>query len=428
MKLTEKAGVVASLFLALCGTVFGARPVGLITINGAIVPATAEYITRAIRESAAAEHQCLIIRLDTPGGLLESTKVIIQQMLASPVPVVVYVWPEGANAASAGCFITLAADVAAMAPTTSIGAAHPVPMGMPGGGDKTDDVMKQKMANFAASYIETIAARRKRNVEWARASVQESAAISAEKALELNVIDLIAKDTQDLLRQLDGREVRPGVFLQTAGANLVAIPMSLRERFFQLMRPEVMFILILIAIYGIIAELNHPGAIFPGVVGAIALVLALYMASVLPINVAGLVLLALGIGMFIAEAFVTSHGLLTVGGTISFFLGALMLFDRTEPFLRLSLSIIIPATIITVLFFVFVAGAGLKAQLLPVRTGREAMIGKTTRALTRIDASGGKVFVEGEYWNAMSDEPVEAGQEVEIVAVEGLTLKVKPKR
>jgi membrane-bound serine protease (ClpP class) len=416
------------LFWGIATSLLGAERVGVINVQGAIVPATAEYISRAIKVSVQEGYECLVVLLDTPGGLLETTKVIIQQFLASPVPVVVYVYPQGANAASAGCFITLAADVAAMAPTTSIGAAHPVPMGLPGGGEKMDDAMKQKLSNFAASYIEAIAARRKRNVEWARASVAESAAISAEKALEIHVIDLIANDLKDLLVQLDGREVRPGKILKTANAEIIQIPMSLRERLFQLMRPEVMFILILIAIYGIIAELNHPGAIFPGVIGTIALILALYMASVLPVNVAGAVLILLGVGMLIAEFFVVSHGLLTVGGAITFFLGALMLFDRSDPFLRLSLSIIIPATVVTVLFFLFVVGAGLKAQLLPVKTGREAMIGQTTRALTKIDRDGGKVFIEGEYWNAVSDEAIQEGETVEIIAIEGLTLKVRPKK
>jgi len=219
------------LFWGIATSLLGVERVGVINVQGAIVPATAEYISRAIKVSAQEGYECLVVLLDTPGGLLESTKVIIQQLLASPVPIVVYVYPQGANAASAGCFITLAADVAAMAPTTSIGAAHPVPMGLPGGGEKMDDAMKQKLSNFAASYIETIAARRKRNVEWARASVAESAAISAEKALEINVIDLIANDLKDLLVQLDGREVRPGKILKTANAEIIQIPMSLRERF-----------------------------------------------------------------------------------------------------------------------------------------------------------------------------------------------------
>lgn len=404
-----------------------ARQVGLIRVEGAIGPATASYISRAIDLSGERQDECLIIQLDTPGGLLDSTKVIVQKFLASTVPIVVYVAPPGAHAGSAGCFITLAADVAAMAPTTSIGAAHPVSIGGPSGEDKMDDTMKQKLANFAASYIETIAARRKRNVEWARSSVKESAAISEEKALELNVIDLIAKDLPDLLQQLDGRDVN-GKTLRTAGAKVVEIPMVLRERVFQLLwRPEVMFLLMLMAIYGIIGELSNPGAILPGVVGGIALILALYMAAILPVNVAGLALIALAILLFIADIYAASHGVLTAGGVIAFLIGAVMLFNKAEPGFRLALSYIIPGVVVTALFFIFVVGAGLRAQLWPVRAGREAMIGETGRAISRIDANGGKVFVEGEYWNAVSDVPIESGQAVEIVAVTGLLLKVKPK-
>jgi membrane-bound serine protease (ClpP class) len=404
--------------------------VGLINVEGVIGPATAGYITRAITRAEREQMQCLIIRLDTPGGLLDSTKVIVQKFLGAGVPVVVYVAPAGAHAASAGCFITLAADVAAMAPATSIGAAHPVAIGggPTGESEKPDEVMKQKLENYAVSFIETIAAKRKRNVEWAKASVKESAALPAEKALATNVIDIIAKDLPDLLKQLDGREVN-GKVLKTAEAEIVEIGMSPREKVFQLLgRPEVMFILMLIAIYGIIAELNNPGAIFPGVVGAIALILALYMASILPINVAGVALIVLAIGLFIADVYATTHGVLTVGGIVSFFLGALMLFDRAEPAYRLSLSIIVPATVVTALFFIFVIGAGLRAQLLPVRAGGEAMLGKVVHALEPIDATGGRVFIEGEYWNAVSDERIEKGQPVEIVAIEGLTLRVKPKK
>lgn len=402
--------------------------IGLIKVEGVIGPATAGYIKRAITRAEREQMQCLIIQLDTPGGLLDSTKVIVQRFLAANVPVVVYVAPAGAHAASAGCFITLAADVAAMAPATSIGAAHPVAIGGPTGeSEKQDEVMKQKLENYAVSFIETIASKRKRNVEWAKASVKESAALPAEKALATNVIDIIAKDLPDLLRQLDGWNVN-GKVIKTAEAEIVEIGMLPREKVFQLLgRPEVMFILMLIAIYGIIAELNNPGAIFPGVVGAIALILALYMAAILPINIAGVALIVLAIGLFIAEVYATSHGVLTVGGIVSFFLGALMLFDRAEPAYRLSLSIIVPATVVTALFFIFVIGAGLRAQLLPVRVGREAMVGKVVRAFEPIDVTSGRVFIEGEYWNAVSEVPIEKGQPVEIVAIDGLTLKVKPK-
>jgi len=415
----------------LLGTAAGAAAerVSLIKVEGPIGPATAGFIARAIDQAAENQSPCLVIQLDTPGGLLDSTKTIVQKFLGSPVPTVVYVAPAGATATSAGCFITLAADLAVMAPATSIGAAHPVAIGgnPVGGEEKLDDTMKQKLENYAVSYIEIIAARRNRNVDWAKSSVKESASISAETALQLKVIDLIAKDVPDLLAQIDGRAVG-GHKLQTKGAEVIEIGMSARERVFQLLwRPEVMFILMLIAIYGIIGELSNPGAILPGVVGAIALILALYMAAILPVSLAGVTLIVLATGLFIADIYAPTHGVLTVGGIVSFFLGALMLFDRADPAFRLSLSIIISATVVSALVFIAIVGAGLRAQFLPVRAGRETMVGKVTPALARIDASGGKVFIEGEYWNAVSETIVEKGQPVEVVGFDGLTLKVKPK-
>ena len=417
--------------IALLMFVAGTRPglaaqVGFIKIDGAIGPATASYIERATQVAGQSGDACLILQLDTPGGLLDSTKQIVQAFYASPVPVVVYVAPSGANAGSAGCFITLAADIAAMAPNTSIGAAHPVSIGgVPGGEEKTDDVMKEKLENFATSYIEAIAQKRGRNIEWAKASVKESASITAEKALELKVIDLIAKDVPDLLQQLDTRKVGDKV-LHTAGASVVAIPMIARERVFQaLWRPEVMFILMLVAIYGIIGELSNPGAILPGVVGAIAFILVLYMSSILPVNIAGLALIGLAVLLFVIDVFAPTHGVLTGGGIIAFFLGALMLFNRADPAFRLSLGYIIPGVVLTAAFFLFVVGKGLRAQSLPVRAGRETMIGQVIPALSRISRTEGKVFIEGEIWRAVSDDVIEKDVLVEVVSMDGLTLKVK---
>lgn len=397
----------------------------LIEINGPIGPSTAGYVARAIEVATAEEARCLVIQLDTPGGLLDSTKQIVQAFYASKVPIVVYVAPSGANAGSAGCFITLAADVAAMAPNTSIGAAHPVELGGAPSGQKGDDVMTKKLENFAVSTIEAIAERRGRNVEWARSAVRESASITAEKALELKVIDLLAQDVPDLLHRLDGREVG-GRVLRTADARIERIPMVTRERVFQtLWRPEVIFVLMLVAIYGIIGELSNPGAVLPGVAGVIALILALYMSSVLPVNIAGIALILLAVALFITDVFVPSHGVLTSGGVVAFFLGSLLLFDRAGPAFRLSLTMILPATVVTALFFLFVVGAGLRAQRLPHRTGIETMIGRVVPALTPIDAHGGMVFIEGETWSARSESPVDSGQPVEIIGRHGLTLNVK---
>jgi membrane-bound serine protease (ClpP class) len=283
------------------------------------------------------------------------------------------------------------------------------------------------LENFSVSYIETIAGKRQRNVEWAKSAVKESASITAEKALQLKVIDLIASDITDLLQKLNGRVV-DGKTLKTAGAEISDIKMSASEHVFQkLWRPEVMFILMLIAIYGIIGELTTPGAILPGVVGAIALVLALYLAAVLPVNVTGLVLIALALMLFIFDVYATTHGVLTVGGIIAFLIGSLMLFNRGDPLFRLSLNYIIPATLVTAAFFIFVIGKGLRAQRLPVKVGAATLIGKTVTALTPIDSRGGKVFVEGEYWNAVSDTPIEKGELAQITTIHGLTVKLKTK-
>jgi len=397
---------------------------GLIHVKGAIGPATAGYIDRAIRRAAAGSMDVLVIELDTPGGLLESTKDIVQSLYASPVPTIVYVAPTGATATSAGCFITLAADIAAMAPHTSIGAAHPV-AGGGGGSQDLDETMKKKLENFATSYIETIADKRKRNVEWARQAVSESASITAEKALELKVVDVIADDLPALLEKINGRLVN-GRPLRTSSAGVTDIPMTTREQVFQaLWRPEVLFVLMLVAIYGIIGELSTPGAVLPGVVGVVALILALYLGAGLPINIAGVALVVLALGLFITDVFAPTHGALTAGGALAFFLGSLMLID-SEPGFRLPLTLVLPGTIVTTAFFAFVIAAGLRAQYLPVRTGAATMVGRIAPALTRIDSGGGQVFVEGETWSATSDTPIATGDPVEIVGIRGLTLAVRP--
>jgi membrane-bound serine protease (ClpP class) len=406
----------------------GAR-VCLSKVDGAIGPATASYIARSVDEAQSKGVQCLIIELNTPGGLLDSTRVIVQKLLGSTVPVVVYVAPTGATAASAGCFITLAANVAAMAPATTIGAAHPVTLGGLPSGDqsKPDQTMTQKLENFAVSYMEAIASRRNRNIEWAKSAVRESASITAEKALELKVVEIVARDLDDLLAQLNGRVVN-GRPLETAAAQVVEIKTSITEELLQMFwRPEVMFVLMLIAIYGLIGEMTTPGAILPGVVGAMALILALYMSAILPVNVAGLLLIGLAVALFLIDVFAPTHGVLTGGGILAFFVGSLMLFDRRDPLFRLSLYYIIPSVILTSGFFLLIVGKGLQAQRLPVRVGKETMLGKFVQAITPIDASGGRVFVEGEYWTARSDQSIKQGETVRIVAVEGLTVKVVPK-
>jgi membrane-bound serine protease (ClpP class) len=423
------SGLLLVCWLGAFATSASGEKVCLSIVDGTIGPATASYISRSVDEARSEGAQCLIIQLNTPGGLLDSTRVIVQKLLGSPIPVVVYVAPTGATAASAGCFITLAANVAAMAPATTIGAAHPVALGGAPGGDqsKPDPTMTQKLENFAVSYMEAIASRRSRNVDWAKSAVRESASITAEKAQELKVIEIIARDLNDLLTQLNGRIV-DGKPLKTAGAQLVKIKMSATEHIFQVLwRPEVMFVLMLIAIYGLIGEMTTPGAILPGVAGAIALVLALYMAAILPVNIAGLLLIGLAVALFVIDVFAPTHGILTGGGILAFLAGSLMLFDRRDPLFRLSLAYIIPSIIVTSAFFLFVVGKGLRAQRIPKKVGKETMIGKIVNALTPIDSNAGRIFVEGEYWSARSATPINQGDAVQIVAVEGLTAKVIPK-
>jgi membrane-bound serine protease (ClpP class) len=421
--------LVAVFWLGVLGVETNAAEVCVAKVDGTIGPATAGYLSRSVDEAEARSANCLIVELNTPGGLLQSTQTIVQKFLGSKTPIVVFVTPMGGTAASAGCFITLSADIAAMAPATTIGAAHPVTIGGAPGGDqpKPDDTMAKKLENFAASYIEAIAVKRGRNVEWARSAVLQSASITADEARKLNVIQIIANDRDDLLRQLNGRVVR-GMTLATDHARVVRTKMTPAEQVFQLAwKPEVMFILMLVAIYGLIAEVTSPGAILPGVAGSIALVLALYMAAVLPVNLAGLLLIGLAVGLFMIDVFAPTHGILTAGGIISFLIGSMMLFNRSDPVFRLSLGYIIPATVVTAAFFIFVVGKGLRAQRLPIKVGTETMLGKIVQALTPIDASGGKIVIEGEYWNATSETPVDPGQSVQITAVEGLTVKVKPK-
>jgi membrane-bound serine protease (ClpP class) len=416
--------------IAIAGLIFGAAAaqasqVGLIKIDGAIGPATANYISRAIDVAANQSDECLVIELNTPGGLATSMDDIVQEFYASRVPVVVYVSPEGAMAGSAGVYITLAADIAVMAPHTTIGAAHPVEIGNED--ETTNSIMMQKIGNAYTKVMQTIAEKRHRNVEWAKSSVTASEAITSEEALKKKVIDLIATNIPDLLQKLNGRSVN-GKMLKTAGASVVEIPMSMGEKFFQLFwQPQVMMLLMLIAIYGIIAEMSHPGAIFPGVAGALALILLLYMSATLPLNIAGVALILLALALFVIDIFAPTHGVLTVGGIISFFLGVLMLFNHAPVGYHLPMSWIISTTLVTAAFFVFFISKGIRAQFSPKRAGAETMLGKTVNALSRIDSQSGKVFIEGEHWNAVSETPIETGQAVEIIGIAGLTLKVKPK-
>lgn len=398
-------------------------PLLLIRVAEAISPTTTNYIHRGLAEARDRGSPALLIELDTPGGLLESTQNIVRALFAADVPVIVYVTPAGARAASAGTFITLAAHVAAMAPSTTIGAASPVSIGP---GAQTDTVMQTKLFNAMESLMEAIAERRGRNVEWAVAAVREGASITGEEALELGVIDLIAADRDELLRALDGRVVE-GDTLRTADAAIEELERNLAERLLGLlMRPEVMLILMMVAIYGIMAEVTNPGGIVPGVAGVIALVLLLYASAAMPINTAGYILVGLAIVLFVAEAFTPTFGLLIAAGAVAFFVGGLMLFQDLPEAMALPWTYLVPATILTAAFFVWIATAGIQAQLAPARHGTQTMVGRRAEVTDAVSPRGGRVFVDGEYWHAVADEEIPAGDACEIVEVRGLTMKVRP--
>lgn len=399
-----------------------ANSVAVIRVDGSISPTTTNYINRGIKEAREMGAEALILELDTPGGLLESTKNIVQSFLDSEdLPIIVYVSPEGGSATSAGTFITMAAHIAAMAPATTIGAASPVQMG----GGQQDSVMKKKIFNYSESFIESIANRRDRNAEWARSAVRDGESITAEEALKINVINIIATSREDLLSQTDGYVVN-GDTLNTNNARIEEIPPNLAETLLSfIMRPEVMLILTMIAIYGIIGEVTNPGAIIPGVAGVIALILVLYASAAMPINIAGFALIGLAIVLFVAEAFTPAFGILIAGGAVSFFLGALMLFQDLPESMELSWGWLVPATVITTLFFVWIVTEGIRIQFSKGVTGKESMIGKRAEVVDGIKGGSGRVFVNGEYWTAVSDEEIPEGEKCEIEEVSGLKVKVK---
>jgi membrane-bound serine protease (ClpP class) len=349
---------------------------------------------------------------------------IIKEILNTQVPIIVYVAPDGARAASAGVLITMAAHVAAMAPGTNIGAAHPVSMG----GGKMSREMSEKVENDAVAYIQSIATKRKRNIEWAEKAVRESVSIKADEALKINVIDLVSPNLDDLLQKLDGREVDidgKKVILATKGATVRELKMTLREKILAtLTDPNIAYILMMLGVAGLYFELAHPGSIFPGVIGAICLILAFYSFQVLSVNYAGMLFIILAIVLFLAEIKVASYGLLSIGGTICLLLGSLMLFDSTSPFLRPSLAVLITTIAITATFFITIATIAFRAYVRKPASGSEGMIGLVGVVVSRI-APNGRVFVHGEYWNAYSEEVIEEGEEVETIEIKGLKIKVK---
>ncbi|MCK4621788.1 MAG: nodulation protein NfeD [Desulfuromonadales bacterium] len=417
--------------IGLIGTVNSGATTPVIrhlSIASTINPVTASFISEQIDLANQNSEPAILIQLDTPGGLDAAMREIIQAELNSQIPIIVYVAPRGARAASAGALITLAADFAAMAPGTNIGAAHPVAIGP---GNQLDSTMLEKIENDAAAYARSLAQQRGRNQEWAEAAVRESVSVSAEEALELLVIDFIAENPTDLLQQLEGLTyLRNGKKLtfSATGAQLTAIEMSWRQQILNALgNPNIAYLLLMLGIIGIFFEISQPGVILPGVIGAIAILLAFFALSTLPVNYVGVLLILLSVVFFVLEVEVVSYGILSIGGIISMALGSLMLIDSSEPYLQISRAVIAATVAISAGFFLFATWMVVRTQRRPIISGQEGMIGETGEVVKAIDVRG-SVFVHGEYWQARADEPIAVGAEIEVVRVlKGLELQVKLK-
>lgn len=424
--------VISGLAWLLAGTALGSTPrVRLIEVDGAITPVMANYVHRGIREAERAGDQAVVIRMNTPGGLSSAMDDIIQDILASEVPVIVYVAPSGARAASAGVYITYAAHVAAMAPATNIGSASPVLLGQDGQPAQTDETMQQKVVNDAVAKIRGLAELRGRNADWAEQAVREAVNITADQALQMGVIDVMAPSLDALLDQIDGQTVTTmagEVTLQTRDAEIVPVDMNLVEQFFQILSdPNVAYILLSLGLLGIFLELANPGAILPGVVGGIFLLLGLFALGNLNVNWAGVLLMAFGFILFIADLYLPTHGVLTVGGIISFALGSFLLMQSPiSPVFQISRAVILTVTALVAISFLAVITLVARAHARRPVTGQEGLIG-TVGVVRRALEPEGMVFVEGELWRARSNAGrIPEGQLVRVVGLEGLRLTVAP--
>jgi membrane-bound serine protease (ClpP class) len=420
---TKLLGIAAMmLFLLIAAKVLAEQSeVYIMKVADAISPGTADFIKTGIKTAEEKAATVIIIELDTPGGLAESMRLIVQNILGSKVPVVVFVSPSGARAASAGVMITMAADVAAMAPGTNIGAAHPVGAG----GKDIDGTMSEKIINDMVAQAQSVAEQRGRNAQWVEAAIRESVSVTETEALKENIIDLIAQDTDDLIKQLNGRELRDKGVLNLANPKKVVLEETLRTKILKtISNPNIAYILMMIGLAGLYFELSHPGAIFPGVIGGIALILAFFAMQTLPVNYAGILLIVLAIIFFIMEMKITSYGLLSVAGIVSLLLGSLMLFEAPTADMKLSLRVVLPTVILISGFFVAVASLVFRAQISKPATGSMGLVGEigvVKKALT----PEGKVFVHGELWNARAKEALDQNVKVRVVKVVNLILEVE---
>ncbi len=416
------------LFIAYPLSAFPSGEVVVVRVDGPINPVVGEFVAGEITQANEATAELIVIQMNTPGGLDTSMRQIIKAIENSKVPVVSYVSPGGSRAASAGTFITIASHVAAMAPGTNIGAAHPVNLVGGGGGGEQAKTMEEKAVNDASAYIRSLAEQRGRNAYWAELSVRKSASVSAEEAKRLNVINLIAANLDGLVLALDGREVKMNGgsdFLHTTGKQIVYKEMNQRQKILDaISNPNVVYILMMLGLVGLYLELSSPGLILPGVVGGISLILALYAMQTLPVNYAGFLLILLGAILFITEINVMSYGLLLVGGTISIFLGSLMLIDSDDPAMQISRAVLYPTVAVTTLTAIGTVYLATRSARLRTTTGSEGLIGATGVVTAELNP-GGRVLVHGETWNAESDTVISGGEKVVVESVDGLKIKVR---
>jgi len=426
LKMKRLILILPAFLLFLCcfpGNNFAAEnEVYVIEISGSINPAVADFLKKGINQASADGVSCVIIKIDTPGGLAESMRIIVKAIFASKVPVVTYVAPSGARAASAGVMITIAADIAAMAPGTNIGAAHPVGAG----GKDIGGKMSEKVTNDMVAHVKSIAQKRGRNVQWVEKAVRESVSVTETEALKANVIDIVAKDLDDLIRQINGRKIENKGVLKLDNPKKTMIEESFRTKVLKIISdPNVAYILMMIGLAGLYFELSHPGAVLPGVVGGISIILAFFAFQTIPVNYAGFLLIILAIVFFIMEMKIASYGLLSIAGITSLLLGSLMLFESNGTDMRLSWKVLVPTLMVVSGFFVAISGLVFKSQLSKPKTGARGLLGEIGVVKEPI-LQEGKVFVHGELWKAISKDSIEKGAKVRVLKIENLVLEVEP--